>query len=88
MTVQKHPFYGNAAKFAKSLCLLADGMKYPVVSTEGIELEQWAKAKHGNSFDISFRFQPLPVDTKSFDFIEGDFDGATLIYGVRPVEER
>lgn len=88
MTVQKHPFYGNAAKFAKSLCLLADGKKYPVVSTEGIELEQWAKAKHGNSFDIAFRFQPLPLDTKSFDFIEGEFDGATLIYGVRPVEER
>lgn len=59
MTVRKHPFYGNAAKFAKSLYLLADGKQYPIVSTEGIELEQWAKAKHGNSFDISFRFKPL-----------------------------
>jgi thiol-disulfide isomerase/thioredoxin len=35
-----------------------------------------------------FHFQPLPQDTKSFDFIEGEIERAFQIKGIKPVEER
>ncbi|MGM9777430.1 MAG: hypothetical protein ACI3ZD_03740 [Prevotella sp.] len=41
-----------------------------------------------NKRDIVFHFQPLPLDTKVFDFIEGESDKAFKICGIRPIEER
>ena len=37
---------------------------------------------------MAFHFPPLPKDTKVFDFIEGDGQGAFQIKGIKPVEER
>lgn len=37
---------------------------------------------------MAFHFKPLPLNIKSFDFIEGDGEGAFQIKGIKPVEER
>ena len=75
-------------KFLSGTCLLADGIKYPLVSADGIELDKFVKTNADNKRDIVFHFQPLPLGTKVFDFIEGDIVGSIKICGIRPVEER
>ena len=75
-------------KFLSGTCLLADGIKYPLVSADGIELDKFVKTNADNKRDIVFHFQPLPLNTKMFDFIEGESDKAFKICGIRPIEER
>ena len=66
-------------KFLSGTCLLADGIKYPLVSADGIELDKFVKTNADNKRDIVFHFQPLPLGTKVFDFIEGDIVGSIKI---------
>ena len=74
--------------FSEETYLLADGVRYPVVSTDGVELGKWRKTEADGKLDMVFHFKPLPVGTKVFDFMEGDGDGAFQVKGIRPVEER
>lgn len=74
--------------FAKSTCLVADGVRYPVVSADGIEFDKWRQTEADNKLDIVFHFKPLPLDTKVFDFIESDDERTFQVKGIRPVEER
>ena len=75
-------------QFASGTYLLAEGKKYALVSADGIELDKFVKTNADNKRDIVFHFQPMPLDTKVFDFIEGDFGGAFKICGIRSAEER
>ena len=75
-------------KFASGTYLLAEGKRYALVSANGIELDKYVKTNADNKRDIVFHFQPMPLDTKVFDFIEGDFGGAFKICGIRSAEER
>ena len=75
-------------KFSSGAYLLADGKKYSLVSADGIELDKSVKTNADNKRDIVFHFQPLPLNTKVFDFIEGESDKAFKICGIRPIEER
>ena len=56
--------------------LVADGKTYEMVGTERCEpnVYMWMPADGDSSFVL--KFKPLPLKTKSFDFIEGDGDGA------------
>ena len=75
-------------QFASGTYLLADGKRYALVSADGIELDKSVKTNADNKRDIVFHFQPLPLNTKVFDFIEGDDNKAFKICGIRPIEER
>ena len=75
-------------KFSSGSYLLADGKKYSLVSADGIELDKSVKTNADNKRDIVFHFQPMPLNTKVFDFIEGDDNKAFKICGIRPIEER
>ena len=75
-------------QFASSTYLLADGKRYALVSADGIELDRFVKTNADNKRDIVFHFQPLPLNTKVFDFIEGESDKAYKICGIRSAEER
>ena len=75
-------------QFASGTYLLAEGKRYALVSADGIELDKFVKTNADNKRDIVFHFQPMPLDTKVFDFIEGDFGGAFKICGIRSAEER
>lgn len=62
--------------------------RYPVISADGIELNKLMQTNKDGKLKMAFRFPPLPKGTQSFDFIEGDADGAFQIKGIKPVEER
>ena len=78
----------NSFQFASGTYILADGKRYALVSADGIELDKFVKTNADNKRDIVFHFQPLPLNTKVFDFIEGDDNKAFKICGIRPIEER
>ena len=75
-------------QFTKDTYLLADGVRYPVVSADGIEFDKFRQTDADGKLDMVFHFKPLPLDTKVFDFIEGDGERAFQVKGIRPVEER
>ncbi len=75
-------------QFAGDTYLLVDGQRYTLVSADGIELNKHVVTGKNGKRDMAFHFPPLPKGTTSFDFIEGDGQGAFQIKGIRPVEER
>lgn len=79
---------GFSFQFTKDTYLLADGVRYPVVSADGIEFDKFRQTDADGKLDMVFHFKPLPLDTKVFDFIEGDGERAFQVKGIRPVEER
>ena len=75
-------------QFVSDTHLKAGNNRYDLISVDGIELNQFTQTNKNGKLDVVFHFQPLPLDTKSLDFIEGDGDRAFQIKGVKPVEER
>lgn len=84
----ERPGYGNDFRFAADTYLLADGHRYALLSADGITPGEFTYTNDNNELDIVFHFQPLPLATKTFDFIEGDGQNAWQIKGIKPVEER
>ena len=85
---QRSDYDGYWFRFAKDTYLKVGDQRFTVVKADGIELDK--KLQTGEDFqtDVAFHFPPLPKDTKVFDFIEGDGQGAFQIKGIKPVEER
>ena len=75
-------------QFAGDTYLKAGDKRYTLVSADGIELNKHLQTGNDGKLDMAFHFPPLPKDTKVFDFIEGDGQGAFQIMGIKPVEER
>ena len=62
--------------------------RYTLVSADNIELNKHVYPGKDGKREMAFHFPALPKDTRSFDFIEGDGQGAFQIKGIQPVEER
>lgn len=75
-------------QFVSDTYLKAADKRYALISVDGIELNQFTQTNKNGKLDVVFHFQPLPQDTKSFDFIEGEIERAFQIKGIKPVEER
>jgi thiol-disulfide isomerase/thioredoxin len=75
-------------QFAGDTYLKVGNQRYTLVSADGIELNKHTQTGKDGKLDMAFHFPPLPKGTKSFDFIEGDGQGAFQIKGIKPVEER
>lgn len=89
MTVsQRSDFDSFWFQFASGSYLKADGKQYAITSADGIQLDTHQRTGPDGTSDVVLHFEPLPLSTKSFDFSEGDFDGAWTITGIKPVEER
>lgn len=89
MTVmQRSDYPDNWFQFVSDTYLQAGLLRYALVKAEGIELNVHQQTGKDFTRDIVFHFHPLPLSTKSFDFIEGDGNGAFQIKGIKPVEER
>jgi thiol-disulfide isomerase/thioredoxin len=75
-------------KIASDSYLMADGKKYMIRSGEGIEIDSlfWMPPSGEASFKLVF--DPLPENTKTFDFMEGDCADCFKIWGVDLVNER
>ena len=75
-------------QFAGDTYLKVGDKRYTIVSADGIELNKHFQTNKDYKRDMAFHFPPLPKGTKSFDFIEGDGQGAFQFKGIKPVEER
>ena len=75
-------------QFSGDTYLKVGETRYSLTSADGIELNKFVQTNKNGKRDMAFHFQPLPQDTKSFDFIEGDGDHAFQIKGIKPMEER
>ena len=85
---QRSDFDSFWFQFASGSYLKADGKQYAITSADGIQLDTHQQTGPDGTSDVVLHFEPLPLSTKSFDFSEGDFDGAWTITGIKPVEER
>ena len=75
-------------RFAGDTYLKIGDQRYTIVSADGIELNKQERSNEDGRRDMAFHFPPLPKGIRSFDFIEGDGQGAFQIKGIKPVEER
>ena len=85
---QRSDYPEYSFQFVGDTYLKADGKRYALKSADGIELNKFVQTGKDGRRDMVFHFQPLPKGTRSFDFIEGDGNGAFQIKGIKPVEER
>ena len=69
-------------KISSESYLQADGKKYALKGTQGIEADSlfWMPETGEASFRLSFA--PLPLGTRSFDFIESDCDECFKLFGI------
>lgn len=72
----------NWIKIVSDSYLQAGGKKYMIRSGEGIDLDSlfWMPESGRASFTITF--EPLPLETESFDFIESDCQDCFKIWGI------
>lgn len=69
-------------KVAPETHLMADGVRYDMIGAEGVVIDKkLAMPEDGDSLFV-LRFDPLPINTKSFDFIEGHDNTAWRLYGI------
>ena len=68
--------------FTSKMHLLADGKKYAIRKVEEAELDQkfWMPESGEAAFKVVF--EPLPMQTESFDFIEGTGSTDWNVYGI------
>ena len=62
--------------------LVADGRKYEMTGTEGITPDEYLWMPEDGDSLFVLHFAPLPLNTKSFDFIEGYEEGAFRLLDV------
>jgi thiol-disulfide isomerase/thioredoxin len=68
--------------------LLANGKKYMIRSGEGIELDSLFWMPKSGEAEFKLTFEPLPMNSKTFDFIESDCNDCFKIYGIDLVNKR
>ena len=89
ITAQQRSDYPEYSfQFAGDTYLKVGEQRFTIVSADGIELNKYVQTNKDNLREMVFHFPPLPKGTTSFDFIEGDGQGAFQIKGIKPVEER
>ncbi|MBQ6191652.1 MAG: redoxin domain-containing protein [Prevotella sp.] len=89
ITAQERSDYPDYSfQFAGDTYLKVGEQRYTITSADNIELNKFVQTNKNGQRDMAFHFPPLPQDTKSFDFIEGDGERAFQIKGIKPVEER
>ena len=89
ITAQQRSDYPDYSfQFTGDTYLKVGNLRYTLVSSDGIELNKFVQTNKDGRRDMAFHFPPLPKGIRSFDFIEGDGQGAFQIKGIKPVEER
>ncbi|MDE5566813.1 MAG: TlpA family protein disulfide reductase [Muribaculaceae bacterium] len=73
---------GYWIRIASDSRLEADGKSYALISADGIELDKEVYMPESGKMDFALTFEPLPLSTKKFDFIEGDDEGAFKLWDI------
>ena len=79
---------GSWIKIASDSYLLADGKKYMIRDGEGIDLDSLFWMPQSGEAEFKLIFEPLPIETAKFDFIESDCDDCFKIYGIHLEDQR
>ena len=75
-----HP--GWWIRVAPETHLMADGVRYDMTGAEGVVIDtKLAMPEDGDSLFV-LKFAPMPINTKSFDFIEGHEDTAWRLHDI------
>ena len=69
-------------KISSESYLLADGKKYALTATQDIEADSLFLMPDSGEASFRLTFEPLPHNTRSFDFIESDCDECFKLFGV------
>ena len=75
-------------KIVSDSYLQADGKKYMIRSGEGIDLDSLFWMPKSGEASFKLLFEPLPINTKTFDFIESDCEDCFKIWGVNLSNKR
>ena len=78
----------NWVRISSTSYLLAEGKRYDLRSLDGMETDKETFLTEHGSTDVVLHFEPLPMNTKSFDFIEGYADGAWKLLGIEDARTR
>ena len=85
---QRSDYPDFSFQFVGDTYLKVGEQRYTITSADGIELNKFVQTDKDYKREMAFHFPPLPKGTKSFDFIEGDGQGAFQIKGIQPAKER
>lgn len=79
-----HALYrpGNWIRIGSDTYLKVGDRKYAIKSSEGIKLDSEHYMPASGECDFTLTFEPLPLNTERFDFIEGDCETCFKIWGV------
>lgn len=69
-------------RIASDSYLMANGKKYAMTGTEGIDADKEFWMPESGHADFKLIFEPLPFSTEKFDFIEGNAKGAFRLWDV------
>lgn len=72
----------NWIKIAKDSYLQAEGKQYKIRSGIGMEPDKEIWMPESGTYSFQMIFPPLPENTTTVDFSEGDFEGAFTIWGI------
>lgn len=79
---------GYWIRIASDSYLQANGQKYKIRSGDGIDLDSLFWMPQSGEASFKLIFEPLPLNTGQFDFIESDCDDCFKIYGVNLQENQ
>ena len=80
--IRGYNFPGWWIKIVKDSYLEADGLTYEMLRADGIRLGKKLKMPADGDSLFVLHFQPLPLNTKKFDFIEGHEQGAFTLLDI------
>ena len=80
--IRGYNFPGWWIKIVKDSYLEADGQTYEMLRADGIRLGKKLKMPADGDSLFVLHFQPLPLNTKKFDFIEGHEQGAFTLLDI------
>ena len=78
----------NWVKFATGTHLASNGRQYALKRLDGMELDKETFLTEHGYADVVFHFEPLPMKTQCFDFIEGDSVNAFKLLGIEDARTR
>ena len=73
---------GQWFRIAKESCLQSGGKTFRIVGADSITLGEKFTLGNNGSQEFVLHFEPLPVKTKEFDFLEGLGDGDFKVFGI------
>lgn len=82
VTFHTYCYLGSKINIQPSAKLTCGSKHYPLRSAEGIEFGKQIKVPLLGDTIFTVSFDPLPMKTKSFDFIEGDGDNFFRLEGI------